>query len=111
MKDEDDIALEALFRSDPVADDGFSAKVASRVRRRVWVRRLALPTALVIGLAISARTLLQVIAVFSGFLNAVFSSAPGLDRLPFAAALQPSTILVGASLLLAVLLVTRILEE
>jgi thiol:disulfide interchange protein len=111
IKDKDDLALETIFRSEPLPDGGFSAKVVSRVQRRVWVRRLALPTALVIGLAISAKSLLQLINAISGIVNAVFGSALSIDRLPFAAALQPSTVLVGASILMVALLVGRVLEE
>ena len=66
MKDNEDLALEALFASEPLADDGFSRKVMQRLRRRLWVRRLALPTAVVAGLAIAAKPATEMVGAFSG---------------------------------------------
>jgi hypothetical protein len=66
MKDNEDRALEALFASEPIADDGFSNRVLARVRRRVWIQRLALPTAFVAGLAIAAKPALEILGVLSG---------------------------------------------
>ena len=43
LKDAEDRLLESLFASEPIADDGFSRRVVTRIRRRIWVRRLALP--------------------------------------------------------------------
>ena len=111
IMDKDDLALAAMFRSDPLPDDGFSAKVISRVRHRMWIQRLALPLALVIGLAISARSLLQLIDAIAGILSAIFGEQLSLDRLPFVEALQPSTIMIGASLLMVAMLVSQVLEE
>ena len=49
MKDAQDRMLESMFASAPIADDGFSARVVRRVRRRMMLRRLSLPIAVVIG--------------------------------------------------------------
>ena len=49
MKDAEDLKLESLFASDPIADGGFSTRIEKRIRRQLWVRRLALPVALIIG--------------------------------------------------------------
>ena len=111
LKDKEDLALDAMFRSDPIADDGFSVKVVSTVRRRMWVRRLSLPVAVVIGAAISAKPLLQVANVVPGLINSVFGSTLSLDKLPLQDMPQLSTMLLGASLLMAVMLASRILEE
>ena len=111
LKDKEDLALDAMFRSDPIADDGFSVKVVSTVRRRMWVRRLSLPVAVVIGAAISAKPLLEVVNVVPGLINSVFGSALSLDKLPLQNMPQLSTMLLGASLLMAVMLASRILEE
>ena len=59
----DDLALEALFASQPIADDGFSRRVIARVRRRQWVRRLALPIAVLMGGAIAAKPALAIVDV------------------------------------------------
>ena len=111
LKDKEDLALDAMFRSDPIADDGFSVKVVSTVRRRMWVRRLSLPVAVVIGAAISAKPLFQVVNVVPGLINSVFGSALSLDKLPLQNMPQFSTMLLGASLLMAAMLASRILEE
>ena len=111
LKDKEDLTLDAMFRSDPIADDGFSVKVVSTVRRRMWVRRLSLPVAVVIGAAISAKPLLEVVNVVPGLINSVFGSALSLDKLPLQNMPQLSTMLLGASLLMAVMLASRILEE
>ena len=49
LKDDADLKLDALFRSEPVQDDGFSVRVVSRVRRRMWVQRLSFTKAFVIS--------------------------------------------------------------
>lgn len=111
VKDKDDLALEALFRSEPVPDDGFTAGVMSRVRRAVWVRRLSMPAAIAIGLAISAKPLVQAATIVPGLLDSVFGSTFGIDRLPVDNLPQLSTVLIGATLLMAVLMGSRILED
>lgn len=49
MKDAQDRMLESMFASAPIADDGFSAQVVRRVRRKMILRRLSLPVAVLIG--------------------------------------------------------------
>lgn len=71
MKDEQDRKLEALFRTAAIADDGFSERVARRVRRRVWIRRWTLPIAAGIGGLIALEPVLQVLEllpVLAGFI-------------------------------------------
>ena len=111
FKDKDDIALEGLFRSDPLPDDGFSATVMSRVRYRIWVRRLALPMALLLGLAISAKPMVQFLSVLPGIVTAIFGDALRLEQLPVLTVPQLSTMLLGASALMAIVLASRLLEE
>lgn len=76
-KDDDDLALEALFASGPIADDGFSRKVVRRVRRRLLVRRLALPVAVSAGALIAAKPLLAVMVALKDF-----AALLPLDALP-----------------------------
>ena len=54
LKDKEDKVLESLFGSEPVLDKGFSLKVMKRLNRRLWIRRLALPTAFLLGAAIQS---------------------------------------------------------
>ena len=110
-KDREDRALEALFRSEPVADDGFSVRVVSNIRRRIWVRRLTMPVAILIGGAISAGPILETIGVLPGLLTSLFGTTLTLDRLPVDSLPQLSTIVIGAAVAMAMLLGSRLLEE
>jgi len=107
-KDREDKMLEALFRSDPVPDNGFSARVMTRVNRRIWVRRLALPAAFVVGGIIAVKPLSQLAVTFSKFLVFVPSNFGGLtlESIP-----QASTIVLGGLLLAAMMMITKMLEE
>jgi hypothetical protein len=71
IKDPTDRLLEAMFRSEPIADDGFSSKVVSRVRRAIWVRRLALPLAMLIGAAIAVKPAIELLAFAPRLLSLV----------------------------------------
>jgi hypothetical protein len=110
-RDKDDLVLESLFHAEPVPDNGFSARVVSRVRHRMWARRLALPLALALGFSISAKPLLQFLGALPGILNAVFGTTLSLESLPAGALPDLSTMLFGASALMAALLASRLLEE
>jgi hypothetical protein len=43
-----DRLLASALKAEPIADDGFSARIVSRIRRRIWVNRLALPIAVLV---------------------------------------------------------------
>ncbi len=111
LKDEEDKKLESLFRSDSISDDGFSGRVVSRVRRRMWVRRLSLPIAFVIAIAIGAKPLLQLAEIIPGLLRSIPVEAVGIDRLPIGGLPQMSTIIMGAALLATVMMIGRMLED
>ena len=111
LKDEEDRKLESLFTSDTVNDGGFSVRVVSRVRRRIWVRRLSLPIAFVIGLGAAAKPLLQLAEIVSGLLGSVPVETLGIDRLPIGGLPQVSTIIMGAALLATVMMIGRMLED
>lgn len=84
MKDEDDLKLEALFRSEAVNDDGFSERVMQRIRWRMRVRRYALPLAMLIGGTIAAKPAMDLLMVASRLIAALpedVRSLP-LDALP-----------------------------
>ena len=92
IKDAEDRLLESLFRSELIDDDGFSGRIISRIRRRIWLRRLALPIAMLTGAAIAIKPLMQLGAVFS-----VFG-----DFVPRGSFALPETILSQLPLLVAV---------
>jgi len=111
LKDDADLKLESLFGSQPVLDDGFSVRVVARIRRRIWVRRLALPVAITIGTFIAAKPLLQLASAIPKLLLIMPDSAASLSSLPFSSLPQNSTIVLGAMLLFAVMMVGKMLED
>ncbi len=111
IKDKEDLKLEAMFRSASVPDDGFSAKVVSRVRNRIWVQRLSLPVGIAVGVVIGAKPLLQIVSIIPGLINSVFGNSLNFDSVSIANVPQLSTVLFGAALMMAMFFASRILEE
>lgn len=112
LKDKHDLKLEAMFRSEPIPDAGFSKRVVARVRRQIWVRRLTMPTAFLIGAAIAFRPLSQLIVSLSGALSFIpqslssKASALPMDQLP-----QLSTIWIVGMLIVGAMMASRLLQE
>jgi hypothetical protein len=108
IKDAEDRLLDSLFASSPVADDGFSVAVVAKVKRRLWLRRLALPAAAVIGGSIAVKPLAGLVIaaknisslIPESLLNTTVQAIPPLQ-----------TIILGAMLLAACLLGARTLQE
>jgi len=118
LKDAEDRLLEAMFRSEPVADEGFSDRVVSRIRRRLWVQRLALPVAMLVGGAVAIKPATQLVIAASklltvvpqGILDAPTTWIPQMQSVAFGATLT-QTVVLGAMVLAAGLLGTRMLVE
>ena len=108
LKDIDDRKLEALFRLETIPDDGFSRRVMKSLKRRLWIRRLALPVAFIIGGAIAVKPLIQLILAFS---HLVFMVQLDLNGLSLESIPNGSTFVLGGLLLAAMVMVTRMLEE
>lgn len=108
MKDADDKMLEALFASEALPDNGFSNKIVTRIRRRLWLRRLALPTAIVIGGLIAINPLLKLGAALFGLASFVPEQLINqtADAIP-----SMSNIVLGAMLLAICLVGARGLED
>ena len=113
IKDEQDRLLESIFESAPIADDGFSVSVVRRVRRRLWLRRLAIPLAALIGGAIAIKPLIGFVMAVANLSALIppelINSATKL--VPELSTTQLPTIVLGAMLLAAILLGLRSLEE
>ncbi len=108
MKDAEDRLLESMFQSEPIADDGFSDRVVWRLWRRIWIRRLTLPAALLIGGAVAIKPAMQLVLVGSSLLNAVpqelfVAPAAWISQLPI--------ILFAGTVLVIGMLSARMLEE
>ena len=108
LKDAEDRLLESMFRSDPIADDGFSRRVVMRIRRRLWVQRLALPVAIVIGAAVAIKPATQLVIAASKLLAIV---PQGTLEIPMTWIPQMQIVILGAMLLGAAMLGVRMLEE
>lgn len=108
LRDDLDEQLTALFRADPIADDGFSDRITRRIRRRLWLRRLAVPVAAVIGGAIALNPLAAVVTLLIEFMR----SLP-FDVVATTAGWMPSLPLIGLGgmLLVVMLLGLRLLDE
>ena len=65
---EEEVRLAALFKAltPPLEDEGFSANVTRRIRRRVRLRRAVLGAAVVIGGALALGPLLELSVLVSG---------------------------------------------
>ena len=111
LKDEADLKLEALFSTEQVQDGGFSGRVISRVRRRMWVERLSLPTAIVIGGIIAAKPLLQLAELMPKIAGAIPQDLANLVDLPLHGMPQVSTVVLGVMLLAAMLMMGKMLED
>jgi hypothetical protein len=108
LKDNEDRLLESMFASAPIADDGFSAMIAKKVRRRLWLRRMILPVATLVGALVSFKPLVGLVttlASLASLLPKELLEAPQ-DVVP-----QLPMIVLGAMLLATCLLGLRTLEE
>ena len=118
IRDAEDRMLESLFASEPIADDGFSQRVVGQIRRRIWIRRLALPVAMLIGGAIAIKPASQLLVAASKLLTAVPQDVVvgSADWLPAVSGIAISgafiqTAVYGAVLLGVGLLGARMLTE
>jgi len=111
LKDAEDRKLEEMFRAHPIADDGFTVRVVSRVRRQIWVRRLSLPVAIAVGALVGLKPLLQVAGAVPQLIGFIPVDMLKLDALPVGGLPQASTLLIGASIVMAITMAGRLLEE
>jgi hypothetical protein len=103
-----DRVLAAALAAEPIADDGFSDRIVTKLRRRIWVNRLALPVAAVVGAAIAAKPALQLLNALLPLLNVVpveLASAP-MQFLP-----QIQIIVLGGMAFAAGITLLKMLEE
>lgn len=108
IKDAEDRLLESMFASPPLVDNGFSVRVVRKLNRRLWLRRLTLPTATIIGGAIAFKPLAGLFAALSSL-----SSLIPTDTISMATSSIPQfqTVVLGAILLAVGLVSARMLEE
>jgi hypothetical protein len=108
LKDNEDLLLESMFASDPIADDGFSAMIEKKVRRRLWLRRMILPVATLIGAVVSYKPLTGLVTAFASLTSLLPQEL--LDA-PQQLVPQLPMVVLGAVLLATCLLGLRALED
>ena len=108
IKDAEDRLLESLFDSEPLADDGFSSIVVRKINRKLWIRRLTLPAAVILGGAIAFKPLTGLVAALSSLSSLIPQDTFGMatSSIP-----QLPMVVMGALLLAAGLFGVRMLEE
>ena len=108
MQDAEDRLLSAMFQAEPIADDGFSEQVVRKVRRQMWIRRLALPIAMLVGASIAVKPALQLLNIGSQ----VFGSVATESVLPESfLGTQLPAIVIGGMALAFIMMTFRLSEE
>ena len=108
IKDAEDRLLESMFASEPVADDGFSERIVRRIRRRLWLRRLAMPIAVLLGAAIAMEPVTSLFQALSGLSGLMPDT---LFELPEGWIPQLQTIVLAGMLVVTAIFGLRMLEE
>jgi len=108
IKDEQDRLLESMFESAPIADNGFSSQIVRRIRRKLWIRRITLPAAVLVGGLVAFQ---PVMGLFKGTYQ-LLSSLP-VDVLPSLEGSLPSLqlIVTGALILFVLMFSLNMLED
>jgi hypothetical protein len=101
MQDAEDRLFAALLRADEIEDAGFSNRIVTRIRRDIWLRRLALPVAMLLGGAIAVRSLLQLGSVFSVLIESLRVNPVALPATMVAQ--LPMILTVGCLMLIAII--------
>jgi hypothetical protein len=108
IKDEQDRMLESMFASAPIADNGFSARVVRKVRRRIWLRRLTLPVATLIGSLVAFKPLTELVTVIAGLVQLIPQDVLGVSAIVIP---QLPMLVLGAMLLAACMVGLRMIED
>jgi hypothetical protein len=108
LQDSEDRLLASMFRTETVDDDGFSERAIRRIRWQLWVRRLALPGAMLVGTAIAVKPALQLLNIGSQVLGSLADKIqfPGAEL----SADLPVILVVGLAFAL-VMTTFRLFEE
>jgi len=108
LKDNEDRLLESIFTSAPIADDGFSAMIEKKVRRQLWVRRMVLPVATLVGALVSFKPLAGLVTAITSLTSLLPQE---LLNAPQELVPQLPMIVLGGMLLATCLVGLRALED
>ena len=103
-----DRLLAAAFSAEPIADDGFSGRIVATLRRRIWVNRLALPVAVLVGAAFALKPALQLVNALVPLLGVVPAE---LASIPMHYLPQMQLVVMGGMAFAAGIMLIKILEE
>ncbi|MEM1173622.1 MAG: hypothetical protein AAGA33_00980 [Pseudomonadota bacterium] len=106
--DKQDEFLTELFTSAPIADDGFSRRVLRRVRRQIWVDRLALPVAVIVGFAFAFKPLMQLSSIIPSLAGVLPVDSLQMPAIP---AVDSQMLVLGGLLLFIVLFAAQAVED
>ena len=108
ISDSEDRLLEAMFRSEPLDDGGFSQKVIARIRRRRLISSLALPVAALLGGAIAFQPAVELVRAIPTLMNLIPANvlAVPLQLMP-----QVQLVVMGGMLLALGLAFLNVLAE
>lgn len=108
MKDSQDEMLESMFQPELIADDGFSNRIVSRIRRRLWLRRLTMPVAVLVGLALALQPALDLLQGLAGIVDTLPTQ---LFSVPVSWIPDLSNIVMAGMLFVTAILGLRMLED
>jgi len=108
LKDAEDRLLESMFQSEPIADAGFSKRVVTHIRRRIWLRRLALPVAMIVGGVVAIKPVSELVLAATKLLTVI---PQGMFDIPAVWVPQVWTVVLGAMLLAVGMLGMRMIED
>lgn len=106
--DAEDRHLESVFRSEEIPDDGFSKRILFSIRRRIWINRLALPVAVVIGAVFAVKPAIQLVTALMPLLNI---ATVEVIEVPMQFMPQMQTIVLGGMVFAAGIALFKVFEE
>jgi hypothetical protein len=104
----EDRYLESMFRSAEIPDDGFSKRTLFRIRRRIWINRLALPVAVVIGAVFAVEPVTQLVSALFPLLSVLPLEVVDV---PMRYLPQLQTIVLGGMTFAAAVALFKVFEE
>lgn len=90
--------LRKAFGQAELSDNGFSAAVMRRVRRKAWMRRWTIPIATVLATAIAARPAVELLLFVNSLFGTVLSKAE-LVSVPTDWIAQSATFMIAGGLI------------
>jgi len=106
--DSQDRLLESVFHTEPISDEGFSDRIVFTIRRRIWINRLALPVAALVGAAFALKPASQLVVALLPLLNVVSGD---MVNVPLQFLPQLQMILLGGMTFGAAITLFKVFEE